>query len=134
MECSGEARHGDVPERAIISSVMPSERIQRRIDRLLDPAEVAADAQQWPAVRPAGRSYQGLGEVAMRRGNSAEAMQVLDAAPKLFEQYGAKPYLDQVIAKKLELRGVGTLDGSDGVTIVAPEPGETMPLGGAKGN
>jgi len=113
---------------------MPSERIQRRIDRLLDPAEVTADAQQWPAVRPAGRSYQGLAEVAMRRGNSAEDMQQLDAAPKLFEQYGAKLYFDQVIAKRLELRGVGALDGSDGVTIVAPEPGETMPSGGAKGN
>ena len=113
---------------------MPSERIQRRIDRLLDPAEVTADAQQWPAVRPAGRSYQGLADVAIRRGNSFEDTQQLDAAPKLFEQYGAKLYFDQVIAKRLELRGVGALDGSDGVTIVAPEPGETLPSGGAKGN
>ena len=33
-------------------------------------------------------------------------MHHLDAASKLFEQYGAKLYLDQVIAKKLELQGV----------------------------
>ena len=57
-------------------------------------------------------------------------MEHLDAASKLFEQYGAKLYLDQVITKKLELQGAGSSDGSDGVTIVAPEPGETLPSGG----
>ena len=31
--------------------IMPSERIQRRIDRLLDEAEAAADAQDWELVR-----------------------------------------------------------------------------------
>jgi len=30
---------------------MPSERIQRRIDRLLDEAEEAADAHDWQLVR-----------------------------------------------------------------------------------
>ena len=61
-------------------------------------------------------------------------MEHLDAASKLFEQFGAKLYLDQVIAKKLELQGVGSSDGSDGVTIVAPEPGETLPSGGTEGD
>ena len=37
-------------------------------------------------------------------------MHHLDAASKLFEQYGAKLYLDQVIAKKLELQGVASTD------------------------
>jgi len=37
-----------------------------------------------------------------------------------------------VIAKKLELRRVGSSDGSDGVTIVAPDPGETLPSGGVE--
>jgi hypothetical protein len=66
--------------------------------------------------------------VAARGDNTAEAMEHLDAASKL--------YLDQVIAKKLELQGVGSSDGSDGVTIVAPEPGETLPSdgGGAEGD
>jgi hypothetical protein len=78
----------------------------------------------------AGQCHQGLAEVASQRGNTAEAMEQLDAASKLFEQYGAKLYLDQVIAKKLVLQGVGSTDGSDGVTIVALEPGETLPSDG----
>ncbi len=78
-----------------------------------------------------GRLLQALAEVAVRRGNTSEAMEQLDAASKLFEQYGARLYLDQVIAKKLELQGVTPSDGSDAATIVAPEPGETLPSGGA---
>ncbi len=69
---------------------MPSERVQRQIDRLLD------------------------------------------AASKVFEEHNNGLCLDQVIAKKLELQGVGSSDGSDGVTIVAPEPGEMLPSGGAE--
>ncbi len=69
---------------------MPSERVQRRIDGLLD------------------------------------------AASKVFEEHNNGLCLDQVIAKKLELQGVGSSDGSDGVTIVAPEPGEMLPSGGAE--
>ena len=42
---------------------MPSERIQRRIDRLLDEAEAAADAGQWRQVQA-----------------SAEAVRAVDAA------------------------------------------------------
>ncbi|MEE8421253.1 MAG: hypothetical protein V3S31_00585, partial [Dehalococcoidia bacterium] len=87
----------------------------------------------------AGRCHQGLAEVASRRGNSAEAMEHLDAASKVFEQYGAKLYLDQVIAKKLELQGVSPSGGSGDdtvpagepeVTLKAPEPGDTLPSGG----
>jgi tetratricopeptide (TPR) repeat protein len=53
----------------------------------------------------AGQCHQGLAEVAVRRGETAEAMRHLDQAAELFQQYGAKLYLDQVIAKKLELQG-----------------------------
>ena len=48
----------------------------------------------------AGRCYQGLAEVAERRGDHALAMQHLDAAGELFSRHGAKLYLDQVLAKK----------------------------------
>ena len=47
-----------------------------------------------------GRAHQGLAEVAERRGDHPLAMQHLDTAGELFSQYGAKLYLDQVIAKK----------------------------------
>jgi hypothetical protein len=46
------------------------------------------------------RCLQGLAEVAERRGEQAVAMQHLDAAGELFAEYGAKLYLDQVLAKK----------------------------------
>lgn len=48
----------------------------------------------------AGRCHQGLAEVAERRGDLDAAREHLDAAGELFSQYGAKLYLDQVIAKK----------------------------------
>jgi hypothetical protein len=52
----------------------------------------------------AGRCHQGLAEVAERRGQHLEAMQHLDAAGEMFVKYGAKLYLDQVIAKKQLLK------------------------------
>ena len=39
---------------------MPSERIQRRIDRLLDDAETAADQQDWPTVERLADEVLGL--------------------------------------------------------------------------
>jgi class 3 adenylate cyclase len=53
----------------------------------------------------AGRCEQGLAEVADRRGNTAEAMRLLDQAGERFRQHGATFYLDQVIKRKLELQG-----------------------------
>ncbi len=47
-----------------------------------------------------GRNLQGLAEVAERRGEQQQAMEHLDAAGELFNRYGAKLYLDQVLAKK----------------------------------
>jgi tetratricopeptide (TPR) repeat protein len=41
---------GDRPEAAIIAGVMPSERIQRQIDTLLDQAESAATERDWALV------------------------------------------------------------------------------------
>jgi hypothetical protein len=52
----------------------------------------------------AGRCLQGLAEVAERRGDLDAARERLDAAGELFSQYGAKLYLDQVLAKKEILR------------------------------
>jgi tetratricopeptide (TPR) repeat protein len=52
----------------------------------------------------AGRCHQGLAAVAEARGDKALAMQHLDAAGELFAEYGAKLYLDQVLAKKQFLK------------------------------
>jgi tetratricopeptide (TPR) repeat protein len=52
----------------------------------------------------AGRCLQGLAEVAERRGDLETAREHLDAAGELFAQYGAKLYLDQVLAKKQFLK------------------------------
>jgi len=48
----------------------------------------------------AGLCHQGLAEVAERRGDLEAAREHLDAAGELFAQWGAKRYLDQVLAKK----------------------------------
>jgi hypothetical protein len=82
----------------------------------------------------AARCRQGLADVAVRRDNIAEAMDHLDAASKVFEEHNNDLYLDQVIAKKLELQGVAAADGSEDVTIVAANPGETLPTGGVEGD
>ncbi len=93
-------------------------------------AETLEWAEREGAYVIAGQCHQGLAEVAIRRGNTADAMEHLDAAMKLFEQYGAKLYLDQVIAKKLELQGVSPADAGPGAaTIVAETPAldDTIP-------
>ncbi len=51
-----------------------------------------------------GRNLQGLAELAERRGEQQQAMEHLDGAGELFSRYGAKLYLDQVLAKKQILR------------------------------
>ena len=49
----------------------------------------------------AGRNYQGLAEVAERRGELGKAAEHLDAAAEYFARHGAaKLYLDQVLSKK----------------------------------
>ena len=51
-----------------------------------------------------GCNLQGLAEVAERHGEQQQAMEHLDRAGELFSRYGAKLYLDQVLAKKQILR------------------------------
>ena len=51
-----------------------------------------------------GRCLQGLAEVAERGGEQQQAMEYLDRAGELFNRYGAKLELDQVLAKKQILR------------------------------
>ena len=58
----------------------------------------------------AGRCLHGLAEVAERRGERAEALQLLDRAAALFQQHGARLYLDRVISKKLDLQGISSID------------------------
>jgi len=57
-----------------------------------------------------GRCLQGLAEVAERRGERAEALQLLDRAAALFQQHGARLYLNRIIARKLELQGIESSD------------------------
>ncbi len=62
------------------------------------------------ALLEGGRCHQGMAETARRLGNASEAMSHLDQAADLFSSRSAKLYLNQVIAKKLELQGVGSGD------------------------
>ncbi len=82
---------------------------------LLDEAEAQyREALAWcereRCTIEAGRCLQGLAEVAERRGNTAEAMRLLDQAGELFRQHDARFYLDQVIGRKLRLQGVSSAD------------------------
>ena len=52
----------------------------------------------------AGRNLQGLAEIARRRGERGPAFEYLEGAGVLFSRHGTKLYLDQVLAKKAELR------------------------------
>jgi DNA-binding CsgD family transcriptional regulator len=56
-----------------------------------------AEREQCPVEL--GRCLQGLAEVAVCGGDQREALAHLEAAAALFEQHGAKLYLDQVIAR-----------------------------------
>jgi hypothetical protein len=67
-------------------------------ERLYRDALAWCERERWPIE--AGRCLQGLAELAERRGELEQAMQHLDAAGELFAQYGAKFYLDWVLAKK----------------------------------
>jgi len=66
-----------------------------------------------------GRCLQGLAEVAARRGERAETLQLLDRAAALFQQHGARLYLDRVIARKLELQGISSGDIRTSIDMVA---------------
>ena len=67
----------------------------------------------------AGRCLQGLAEVAERRGNMAEALQYIGRAGELFQEHGAKLYLDRVIATKVKLQGVASGDIKTSIDAVA---------------
>lgn len=51
-----------------------------------------------------GRCLQGLAEIAERRGQHAEAAQLLDRAATIFQQHGVRLYLQQVLTKKQILK------------------------------
>ena len=51
-----------------------------------------------------GRCRQALAELAEKRGDHATATEHLDRAAELFQRYGAKLFLDQVLAKKEVLK------------------------------
>jgi len=57
-----------------------------------------------------GQCHMGLADLARIDGDHAEAMRQLDLSGALFEAHGIVHHLDRVIAKKFELRGVGSGD------------------------
>jgi class 3 adenylate cyclase len=57
-----------------------------------------------------GRCHLGLAEVTRRRGDIAAALTHLERASDALRPTGAKLYLDQVIAKKVELQGLSSRD------------------------
>ncbi len=65
-----------------------------------------------------GRCHLGLAEVASRHGQTGDALRHLDAAAALFQQHGAKLFLEQAIAKKVELQGVGSQDMGSSIVLV----------------
>jgi eukaryotic-like serine/threonine-protein kinase len=78
----------------------------------------------------AGRNLQGLAEVAARRGDVTAALDDLDRAAALFQRHGARLYLDQVIAKKVELQGLTSDDMRSSIvslnTAVQSEPPDLL--------
>ena len=94
--------------------------LRGRIDeaeQLLRRALESCEQERCPVE--AGRCLQGLAEVAERRGNSAEALPLLDRAAELFQEHGAKLYLDRVIATKLMLQGVASGEIKTSIDAVA---------------
>ena len=85
-------------------------RLALRLNQIDQAEEHFRTGFEW-AARPdvrfvvdQGRCLQGLADVAERRGDHELAMEHLDAAGELFAKYGAKLYLDQVLAKKQFLK------------------------------
>jgi class 3 adenylate cyclase len=66
-----------------------------------------------------GRCHYGLAEVAEQRGDVPKALQHLDQAAALFQEYGAKLYLDRAIAKKVKLQGIENGDINTSIDAVA---------------
>jgi len=67
----------------------------------------------------AGRCHYGLAEVAEQRGKILDALQHLDQAASLFQEHGAKLYLDRAIAKKVKLQGIESGDIKTSIDAVA---------------
>ena len=91
-------------------SIEPSDVMRGLIAQHLGDVDAAErhyrDGLDWarrPDVRfglVEGRCLQGLADVAEARGDHALALEHLDGAAAKFAGYGAKLYLDQVLAKK----------------------------------
>lgn len=64
-------------------------------------------ARQERCPVPEGQCLQGLAEVALRQRRRREALRLLEQAAAIFEGYGVKLYLDQVLARKALLHGSG---------------------------
>jgi len=62
---------------------MPSERIQQRIDRLLDEADEAVGRREWPAVRDAANAVLALDH------DNLDALTYIEAARHAQEHAGA---------------------------------------------
>ena len=70
--------------------IMPSERFQRRIDRILDQIEDAADRRDWAAVR------QGALDLLIFDPENADAINFLAAAQRALDQEAVSPDVPDV--------------------------------------
>ena len=66
-----------------------------------------------------GRCHQGMADALVALGRKGDAFEHLDQAAALFRSRGAARYLSQVIAKKLELQGVGSGDALTSIDSIA---------------
>ncbi|MGI8926622.1 MAG: protein kinase domain-containing protein, partial [Tepidiformaceae bacterium] len=73
-----------------------------------------------------GRNLEGLAEVAHVRGNIPEALTLLDRAAAIYRQYGARLYLDRVIAAKVRLQGISGVYRSSIENVAAAVQGERL--------
>ena len=97
-----------------VSSQIPYANIALALDEVAVAETAFAGNLAWAEREGAdiigGRCHLGLAEVASRRGQTGEALRHLDSAAALFQKHGAKLFLEQVIAKKLELQGLSDAD------------------------
>ncbi|MGI8926815.1 MAG: adenylate/guanylate cyclase domain-containing protein, partial [Tepidiformaceae bacterium] len=73
-----------------------------------------------------GRNLEGLAEVAHVRGNIPDALTLLDRAAAIYRQYGARLYLDRVIAAKVRLQGISGVYRSSIENVAEAVQGERL--------
>ena len=92
-----------------------------RLDRLAEAEKWFLAGGEWAAAQRCpwerGRNLFGLARVAELQSDRLRALALLDEAGDLFRGYGARPYLEAVIAAKVRIQGLG---GAGPKTVIMP--------------